>query len=217
MAPLLGAPVNIDRSNYSILPIYNQSDTLSSLDTEPGDHDFMVPGIVQFDSGISKRRQAGYCISARNQCCEDVKINKCTLFITTFMEAAYLIQPWIATRTIADYCRLCYQPRDGEGFMQCERAHLAGFKTLLATLKMEMNPQFGDAMKHLEDAKETCLSIPEPSEHCYEKMQNTLNHTPELYDQMLDEYKNKYAVIPARPSTTPRMQKESRVRISCCG
>ncbi len=141
----------------------------------------------------------------RNDHCEPAKTNKCTKLTTPIMEAAFLIQPWIATRTISDYCRLCYQSRDGDGFLQCKRAHLAGFNSLLASLKMEINPQFTEAMNQLEAAKETCLSTTTPCETCYEKMQNTLNQTRGLYDQMLKEYKSKYTVIPARASPTPRM------------
>jgi hypothetical protein len=70
---------------------------------------------------------------------------------------------------------------------------------------MEAAPQFGDALKQLEDCKETCLSTRNPDEQCYEKMQHTLQRTQQLYEQMLDEYKRKYATIPNRPSPTPRM------------
>ncbi len=121
------------------------------------------------------------------------------------MEAAFLVQPWIATRTITDYCRLCYQTREQTGFLGCKRAHLAGSNSLLAALKMEAIPQFGDAYKRLEDAKETCLSTRTPDDSCYEKMQTTLQHTQQLYDQMLEDYKIKYAAIPARPTPTTPM------------
>jgi hypothetical protein len=117
------------------------------------------------------------------------------------MEAAYLLQPWIATRTITDYCRLCYQARsEGTGFMACKRAHLAGFNGLLASLKMDVNPQAGDTLKKLEDAKETCLSTKTPDDHCYAKMQETLQATQQMYDQMLDDYKIRYSMIANRPS-----------------
>jgi hypothetical protein len=121
------------------------------------------------------------------------------------MEAAFLVQPWIATRTITDYCRLCYQSRGGTDFLGCKRAHLAGFNSLLASLRMEPNPQFGDTFKLLEDAKETCLSTGIPDDRCHQKMQDTLQHTQQLYDQMLDEYKSKYATIAAKPSSNPPM------------
>jgi len=121
------------------------------------------------------------------------------------MEAAFLIQPWIATRTITDYCRLCYQAKDGTGFLECKRAQLAGYNTLLASLRMETDPQFGDTLKLLEDAKETCLSTRNPNEACHEKMQNTLQHTQQLYDKMLDDYKKRYATISTKPSSRPAM------------
>ena len=145
------------------------------------------------------------CVATRNHRCDGNKIDKCGTFITASMEAAFLIQPWIASRTITDLCRLCYQARNGTGFMECKRAHLAGFNTLLASLRMETNPRFGDIFKRLEDAKETCLSTRNPDEQCFGKMQNTLQETQQVYDQMLDEYKAKFSRIPSRPSATPPM------------
>ena len=121
------------------------------------------------------------------------------------MQAAFLLQPWITTRTIKDYCRLCYQSRDGKDFMQCKRAHLAGFNSLLATLRMEAGQEFGDALKNLEDSKETCLSMANPDALCHEKMRKTLDSTQALYEKMLDDYKNKYATIPNKLSPTLRM------------
>jgi hypothetical protein len=141
----------------------------------------------------------------RNQDCDSVKINKCLCDIQPIMEATFLVQPWIATRTIADYCRLCYQARNGTDFLACKRAHVAGFNSLLASLRMEPNPQFGDAFKLLEDAKETCLSTGIPDDNCHEKMRGTLLNTERLYNQLLDEYKQKYASITAKPSSKPPM------------
>ena len=121
------------------------------------------------------------------------------------MEAAFLIQPWIATRTITDYCRLCYQARAGTGHLECKRAQLGGYNSLLAGLTMETDPQFGDTLKLLIDAKETCLSTIHPDENCHGKMQNTLQHTQQLYDKILEEYKNRYATLAARPPARPPM------------
>ena len=121
------------------------------------------------------------------------------------METAFLLQPWIATRTITDYCRLCFQERDGTGFLGCKRAHLAGYNSLLASLKMEPNPQSGDTMKRLEDAKETCLSTRSPNEQCYEKMQGVLQDTLQIYDRLLDDYKNRYAAMQNRASPPARI------------
>jgi len=110
------------------------------------------------------------------------------------MEAAFVIQPWIATRTITDYCRLC------------KRAQLGGYNSLLAGLTMGIDPRFGDTLKLLEDAKETCMSTIHPNENCHEKMQNTLQHTQQLYDKMLEEYKNRYATLTTKPSPHSPMQ-----------
>jgi len=89
--------------------------------------------------------------------------------------------------------------------MECKRAQLAGYNTLLASLKMEMAPNFGDTLKLLEDAKETCLSTTNPNEACHEKMQTTLQSTQQLYDAMLDDYKNRYAAMSSKPSSRPPM------------
>jgi len=70
---------------------------------------------------------------------------------------------------------------------------------------METNPQFGDIFKRLEDAKETCLASRTPDDQCFGKMQNTLQDTQQLYDQMLDDYKSKFTRIPNRPSPMPPM------------
>ena len=121
------------------------------------------------------------------------------------MEAAFLLQPWITTRTIKDYCRLCYQSRDGKDFIQCKRAHLAGYNSLLATLRMETGQEFEEALRNLEDAKETCLSMANPGALCHEKMQANLDITQALYEKRLDDYKNKYTAIPNRLTPTLRM------------
>jgi len=113
--------------------------------------------------------------------------------------------PWIATRTITDDCRLCFQERDGTGFLACKRAHLAGYNSLLASLKMEPNPQSGDTMKRLEDAKETCLSTRSPNDQCYGKMQGVLQDTLQIYARLLDDYKNRYAAMQNRSSQPARI------------
>jgi UDP-N-acetylglucosamine 2-epimerase len=82
---------------------------------------------------------------------------------------------------------------------------LGGYNSLLAGLTMEIDHHFGDTLKLLEDAKETCLSTIHPNESCHEKMQNTLQHTQQLYDKMLGEYKNRYATIATRPPPRPPM------------
>jgi hypothetical protein len=140
-----------------------------------------------------------------NRVCDHNNSNKFNRDVICHMEAAFLIQPWIATRTITDYCRLCYQARDGIAFHECKRAQLAGYNSLLASLTMETDPHFGDTLKLLEDSKETCLSTIHPNESCHEKMQNTLQHTQQFYDKMLEEYKNRYATIATKPSARPPM------------
>jgi hypothetical protein len=122
------------------------------------------------------------------------------------MEAAFLVQPWVHTRTTMDCCRLCYQARATSGFLECKRAHLGGFNSLLAMMRMEAKPEFGDALKHLEDAKETCLASANPDMQCHEKMQNALQNTQLLYDQLIDDYKLKYSImITNKPSTSASM------------
>lgn len=142
----------------------------------------------------------------RNHLCDDYKINKWYGPFKGLMEAAFLVQPWIHTRTTMDCCRLCYQAREGSGFLECKRAHLGGFNSLLAMLRMEPRPEFGAAMKHLEDAKETCLASANPDMRCHEKMQNALQSTQLLFDQMIDDYKLKYSMmITNKPSKAPPM------------
>ncbi len=156
--------------------------------------------ILPSNSSVRRKCQPLRCMGTRNQVCEGDNSNKCCRANTRPMEAAFLIQPWIATRTITDYCRLCYQARDGTGFLECKRAQLGGYNTLLASLKMETDPHFGDTLKLLEDAKETCLATRNPNDACHEKMQNTLQRTQQLYETMLDEYKNRYATLTTKPS-----------------
>jgi hypothetical protein len=141
----------------------------------------------------------------RNQCCDEYKINKCDTTVCDFMEAGLLVQPWIHARTTMDCCRLCYQNRATSGFLECKRAHLGGFNSLLAMLRIESKSELGDMLKRLEDAKETCLASVNPDARCYEKMQSALQETQLLYDQMIDDYKLRYSVIATRPSSAPPM------------
>jgi hypothetical protein len=81
---------------------------------------------------------------------------------------------------------------------------LGGFNSLLAMLKMEAKPEFGTALKRLEDAKETCLASQNPDLNCYEKMQAALQDTQLLYDQLIDDYKLKYSMMTqSRPVQGP--------------
>jgi len=114
------------------------------------------------------------------------------------MEASFVVQPWIATRTINDYCNLCFQARDSGSFIPCKRAMSMPYNSLLASLRMDANPAFGDLMKRLGDAKESCLSTKAPNERCHEKMQSTLGGALQLFDRMLEDYKNRYTAIQNR-------------------
>jgi len=120
------------------------------------------------------------------------------------MESSLLMQPWIATRTITDYCKLCYQAREQGNFTACKRALSAPYNSLLATLRMETNPELGSIMKRLEDAKDTCISTEKPDEHCHEKMQTTLRSALQIFDQMIEDYKKRYAAVQNR--ITPMAQ-----------
>jgi len=121
------------------------------------------------------------------------------------MEASFVIQPWVATRTIKDYCRLCFQARENGNFLPCKRALSVPYNSLLASLRMDSNPEFGKIMKELEDAKETCNSTKSPDEHCHEKMQTTLQAALLLFDRLLEDYKKRYAVIQNRVTPLARM------------
>lgn len=118
------------------------------------------------------------------------------------MEAVFLIQPWVQARTAMDCCKLCYQERDGKDHLECKRAHLASYNSLLAVLKLEKGPNFDEASRKLEEAKETCLASAKPDEDCHSKSQEALKHTVDLYGKILEDYKKR---LPNRQSPTPRM------------
>ncbi len=118
------------------------------------------------------------------------------------MEAVFLVQPWVQARTAMDCCKLCYQERDNKSHLECKRAHLASYNSLLAILKLEKDSAFEEALKKLEDAKQTCVSTAKPDDNCHGKSQEALKHTLELYDKILEEYKKR---LPGRSSPTPRM------------
>jgi hypothetical protein len=86
--------------------------------------------------------------------------------------------------------------------LECKRAHLAAYNSLLAIIKLEKDAPFEDALKRLEDAKETCLSTGKPDELCHGKSQQALKHTLQIYDKILDDYKKH---LPSRSSPTPRV------------
>ena len=86
--------------------------------------------------------------------------------------------------------------------MECKRAHLAAYNSLLAVLKLEKGGEFEAALKRIEEAKEKCISTVKPDEHCHGKSQEALKYTLELYDKVLDDYRKR---LPGRTSPTSRM------------
>lgn len=85
--------------------------------------------------------------------------------------------------------------------MECKRAHLAAYSSLLAVLKLERGAEFETALKGIEEAKEKCLSTVKPDEHCHAKSQTALRYTKELYDKILEEYRKKLPNRPPPPRT----------------
>ena len=116
------------------------------------------------------------------------------------MEAVFLVQPWVQTRTALDCCKLCYQERESRDHLECKRAHLAAYNSLLAVLKLERGADFEEVLKKLEEAKEKCLSTPKPDGQCHGKSQEALKETLTVYDRILDEYRKR---LPNRPA--PRL------------
>ena len=117
------------------------------------------------------------------------------------MEAVFLIQPWVQARTAMDCCKLCYQEREGKSHLECKRAHLAAYNSLLAVLKLEKGTEFEMALKRIEEAKEKCLSSVKPDEHCHGKSQEALKYTVAIYDKILDDYRKR---LPSRTPMPPR-------------
>jgi len=107
------------------------------------------------------------------------------------MEAVFLVQPWVQTRTAMDCCKLCYQERESKDHLECKRAHLAAYNSLLAVLKLERGPEFEDALKQLEIAKEQCLATPRPDRQCHNGSQEALKQTLAIYDQILNDYRKR--------------------------
>ena len=116
------------------------------------------------------------------------------------MEAIFLVQPWVQARTAMDCCKLCYQERENKDHLECKRAHLAAYNSLLSVLKLEKGTEFEDALKHLEEAKTKCLSTAKPDNQCHGKSQEMLTQTLAIYDKILDDYKRR---LPTRPA--PRL------------
>lgn|SRR3990170_1280179 len=118
------------------------------------------------------------------------------------MEAVFLIQPWIQAHTAADCCKLCYQERDNRSHVECKRAHLAAYNSLLGVLKLERGSTFEETFKRLEEAKEKCLSTATPDDHCHTTSLEALKFALENYDKILEDYKKR---LPGRTSPAPGM------------
>jgi hypothetical protein len=99
-----------------------------------------------------------------------------------------------------DCCKLCYQEREGKEHLECKRAHLAAYNSLLAVLKLEKGAEFEEALKRLEEAKDKCLSTAKPDSHCHGQSQQALKQTLAIYDRILDDYRKR---LPSRPA--PRL------------
>jgi hypothetical protein len=107
------------------------------------------------------------------------------------MEAVFLVQPWVQTRTAMDCCELCYQERETKNHLECKRAQLAAYNSLLAVLKLEKGPEFDGALKKLEEAKAKCLSKTKPDNECHNQSQDALKHTFGIYDKVLEDYRKR--------------------------
>jgi hypothetical protein len=99
-----------------------------------------------------------------------------------------------------DCCKLCYQERESKDHLQCKRAHLAAYNSLLAILRLEKGKEFEDAWKTLEEAKTKCLATVKPDNQCHTKSQEALGQTLAIYDKILENYKR---IIPMR--SAPRL------------
>lgn len=100
-----------------------------------------------------------------------------------------------------DCCKLCYQERDNKNHLECKRAHLAAYNSILAVLKLEKGPPFEEALKRLEEAKDRCITSSKPNDTCHGKSQEALKFAIEAYDKILEEYKKR---LPSKTSPTPR-------------
>ena len=88
-----------------------------------------------------------------------------------------------------DCCKLCYQERESKDHLECKRAHLAAYNSLLAVLRLEKGKEFEDALKTLEEAKAKCLATLKPDNQCHAKSQEALGQTLAIYDKILEGYK----------------------------
>jgi len=118
------------------------------------------------------------------------------------MEAVFLVQPWIQTRTAIDCCKLCVQERGNNAHIECKRAHLTAYNSILAVLRLEKGADFEEAFKRIENARTKCINTVVPDESCHAQSQEALGYTLGLYDKILEDYKKR---LPNKTSPTPRM------------
>ncbi len=107
------------------------------------------------------------------------------------MEALFLVQPWVQTRNAMDCCKLCYQERNEKSHLECKRAHLSAYNSLLAIVRLEKDTSFEEASNRLEEARETCLRTARPNENCHQKSQEALRSTFRIYDEVMEDYKKR--------------------------
>ena len=90
-----------------------------------------------------------------------------------------------------DCCKLCFQEKENKDHLECKRAHLAAYNSLLAVLKLERGSEFENALKSLEEAKAQCLATTKPDSKCHEQSQQALKQTLAIYDKILDDYRRR--------------------------
>jgi hypothetical protein len=84
--------------------------------------------------------------------------------------------------------------------LECKRAHLAAYNSLLAVLKLEKGTEFDEVSRKLEEAKNKCLSTLKPDSQCHGASQEALKQAFAIYDRILDDYRKR---LPTRPA--PRL------------
>jgi len=79
---------------------------------------------------------------------------------------------------------------------------LSAYNSLLAVVKLEKGLSFDEALKKLEEAKQTCISTVKPDDRCHSTSQEALKYTLEIYDCILEDYKKH---LPNRSSPPHRI------------
>jgi hypothetical protein len=65
---------------------------------------------------------------------------------------------------------------------------------------LEKGGNFEAALQMVEEAREKCISTPQPDGECHAKSQEALYHTLKIYDRILADYKK---LLPNRSTPTP--------------